>query len=516
MESRKSQIEPSAKSYSTDGYSYFEYDSEWVISRTNNIRFYKYSGKLDTALMLAYKKMLSKYVKTYSPAHVANIDTYFYFLVTWICDIHGQIREISGSSLIGYRSQLIKEKEYHLGSLSSFLKKWALSGIPGLASDVHRTLSAFTLSRNLSGHLIERRDPDKGALSDLQYESLNDHLVHSWERDDISLEEYLLVTILIATGRRPIQIADLKVRDFIECDGHAAGRAYFLNTPRRKQRHVGFRGEFKVISLTPEIGACFSSHLKSVRDVVRGLVSHVDGLSVESFPLFPNWKKFNKWIADNKDVASIRDLPEDFFHRDTSSVAGVVKKATRSWTDPSVHGAGSSSISPRRLRYTMATRAAKEGYGAYVIAEMLDHETVDYARVYTENVPEHVEAINKAVALQMAPYAQAFVGRSVSSAENARWGEEDFAVVKTQGGSEAGACGTHAFCNAAAPIACYTCTQFRPWVDAPHEELLGQLIAERDRIYEVTKDKPVTTVQDRAIFAVAEVVKLCEKKKREQ
>jgi len=40
-------------------------------------------------------------------------------------------------------------------------------------------------------------------------------LVDAFETDQISLEEFVLVDLSIATGRRPVQLGDLKVRDIV-------------------------------------------------------------------------------------------------------------------------------------------------------------------------------------------------------------------------------------------------------------------------------------------------------------
>jgi hypothetical protein len=65
-------------------------------------------------------------------------------------------------------------------------------------------------------------------------------------------------------------------------------------------------------------------------------------------------------------------------------------------------------ITPTRLRRTRGTRAAMEGHGVLVIAELLDHSDTQNAGVYVEARPEIVERIDKALALHLAPLAQAF------------------------------------------------------------------------------------------------------------
>ena len=77
-----------------------------------------------------------------------------------------------------------------------------------------------------------------------------------------------------------------------------------------------------------------------------------------------------------------------------------------------------------------------------------------------------------------------------------------------------GSCGKHGFCGFLAPIACYTCVNFQPWLDGPHEAVLAFLIRERDRLAQQT-DLRIASINDRTILAVAEVVRQCEARRKE-
>ncbi len=59
------------------------------------------------------------------------------------------------------------------------------------------------------------------------------------------------------------------------------------------------------------------------------------------------------------------------------------------------------------------------------------------------------------------------------------------------------------------PIPCYTCIYFKPWVDAPHQDVYDFLIRERKRMAAITKDIKIATSLDRTISAVREVVIKC-------
>jgi hypothetical protein len=157
---------------------------------------------------------------------------------------------------------------------------------------------------------------------------------------------------------------------------------------------------------------------------------------------------------------------------------------------------------------------AREGKGEFVIAEALDHSDIQNAGVYVRNIPEIVERIDKAVALQLAPIAQAFQGVLVVSEVDAKRGGDPSSRI-SNGAVNLGNCGSYGFCGALAPVACYTCNHFQPWLNGPHEAVLDGLINERNRVLEQTEDRKIASVNDRLILAVSDVVSRCNAMRRE-
>jgi hypothetical protein len=149
-----------------------------------------------------------------------------------------------------------------------------------------------------------------------------------------------------------------------------------------------------------------------------------------------------------------------------------------------------------------------------VIAELLDHTDTQNVDVYTQNVPEHAHALNKAMALQLAPYAQAFQGVLVDREADAKRGDDPDSRIKFKGQNTA-TCGQYGFCGANAPIPCYTCQHFQPWLEGPHEEVLADLLQEREQVEQITGDAAMAAVNDRTIFAVINVIQRCDLRRAE-
>jgi hypothetical protein len=159
-----------------------------------------------------------------------------------------------------------------------------------------------------------------------------------------------------------------------------------------------------------------------------------------------------------------------------------------------------------------------EGHGELVIAELLDHTDTQNVGIYIEARPEIVERIDRAIAFHMAPIAQAFAGTLIrDESEATRCDDPTSRICDPRFDPTMrplANCGKHGFCGFAAPIACYTCVHFEPWLDGPHEAVLEFLLAERERLAS-RGDMRIASINDRTILAVAQVVQLCKAQRGE-
>src|SRR5690606_10909200 len=208
-------------------------------------------------------------------------------------------------------------------------------------------------------------------------------------------------------------------------------------------------------------------------------------------------------------------LPVDVLHLSTAAIGRRITEIAQQVGVISERTGAPLEIFPMRLRRTTGTRAAREGHGVLVIAEILDHTDTQNAGVYVENIPEHVDAINRAVALRMAPIAQAFSGKLVETEADAARGDDPSSRIRAGSGSVMGNCGHFGFCGALAPVACYTCNSFQAWVHGPHQEVLDGLLADNERVSRLIGDPQMTNIMNRTILAITRVIQLCDQRKRE-
>jgi hypothetical protein len=144
----------------------------------------------------------------------------------------------------------------------------------------------------------------------------------------------------------------------------------------------------------------------------------------------------------------------------------------------------------------------------------LDHSDTQHIDVYTANTEEMAEQIDAIMAPILAPLAQAFVGTLISSERDALRANDPHSRIKNDENNSVGNCGTFAFC-ASGYRACYTCVNFQPWRDAPHEEVLKEILTERDRQRGAGVSPEVIGSTDRLLLAVQQVILMCKQKTSE-
>lgn len=437
------------------------------------------------------KHVLVWYAENESPSHAFNLFARFKHFAA---SIELKDDTITSKHLINYRSSLHNANSWYLGSLSGLLKRWHRMCIPGVSDDAALYLRSIRIKGNRKGEAVQTMDPEQGRFSDVELQGIRSALKSRYESGTIEQGEYVLALLFIALGPRPIQYAAMKVCD-LAVSQTSAGAAYILSVPRAKRREPMARSSFKRRTLIPEIGELVREYAEGVERSFAGIVPDPG-----QAPLFPGKRR-------------CAEEPDGFqYHRTSTALSNWFRQTTDKLLVHSERTGGLLNINPTRFRRTLACRAADEGHGELIIAELLDHMDTQNAGVYVEATPGMMERIDRAVALKLAPLAQAFAGAIITGESQARRAGDPASRVcdprfdPTM--KPVGNCGQFGFCGLLAPVACYTCRSFEPWLDGPHERVLDFLIAERDRLL-LQADKRVASINDRTILAVAEVVRRC-------
>jgi hypothetical protein len=170
------------------------------------------------------------------------------------------------------------------------------------------------------------RCPHQGALSPFEYEALQSKLLDAFANEEISLADFVLVTLFSATGRRPSQISDLKAKDLLMAHSTDGIEEYFLNVPRRKQRGLGWRAEFKPVRLTPEIGRAVSTLIESNEKLFCEMFPQ-HHFAKKLLPVFPEWKAVK---CINSSARGMRVMQAETFHRKASLTSAKIVRIVTS------------------------------------------------------------------------------------------------------------------------------------------------------------------------------------------
>lgn len=486
--------------YSRDGYRVRFDDERWKLSKDIDIPISALAGILNTEIYLQFRNVLAFFAKTGSPAHVANI---FYCGKFYLKSTVGQ-PPFSLESLISFRSKLNDKTEYRLGTVRGFIRQWADLGYAGIDNETLSLLDKWKLKGNEKGYAVQSMCPNSGPLADMEMEGVIAAVVTAYSEERLALIDACYAMTLAMTGRRPAQITGLKLKDLIRQSDR-----YFVNFPRAKQRNQSWRTAFNKFAVAEDLWLLLQQQAVAVRQVFADrLGTEVPVELATELPLFPTIEA----VDVQSDLKA--QLGGDRLHAPSASVTEAMDRVAKIIKVVSERTGVPIHLNPTRFRYTLGTNLAREGKGEYVIAEALDHSNTQSAGVYVRNIPEIVERIDKAVAMQLAPIAQAFQGVLVVSESDARRGADRSSRI-SNGSANLGTCGSYGFCGALAPVACYTCNHFQPWLDGPHESVLDRLIQERDSVLELTEDRKIAAVNDRLILAVSDVVNRCSVMKNE-
>lgn len=484
---------------SRDGYEVVIESDYWRLSKDVAFSLDWLSEFLSNDMKLNFKQVLAIYAQTCSSRHAENM--------------HQRLKEFlkstvsqslfSPESVISYRAQLLGE-EWRLGSVRAFIRTWVSTGYKGIPPETLPMMEKWRIKGNEKGFAVQSMCPESGPFTDIEMDGIVSGVLDCFSNGQLGLRDTCYAMILAMTGRRPIQITSLKIKDLL-----AVGGDYYINFPRGKQRHGKWRGAFKKFQIVEDLWILLQFHAERVKELFNERVA--GGVPVKLVPELPLFPAMEKYDASE----SLDDLLSgDFLHAPTSAVSYAMKIVKSEVALISERTGAITHMNPNRFRYTLGTNLAREGKGEYVIAEALDHSDTQNAGVYVRNIPEFVEQIDKAVALQLAPLAQAFRGVLVVNEAAARRGRDPSSRICSSGGN-VGSCGSFGFCGALAPVACYTCSHFQPWLDGPHELVLDQLISERDSVLQATRDLKIASVNDRLILAVSDVVTRCNAMKNE-
>ncbi|MCG9738300.1 tyrosine-type recombinase/integrase [Shewanella insulae] len=488
----------------------FEFDylaDYWRLNR--NVNF-------NSQFINRFESQLSEKIREtfifYAESHAAHYLNTLKAQLNYYLDVSGENTFTLGG-LLKVKGTITKSEEYRLSVVRCFIRKMRFLGLDeGIDDSVFKGSDQWKLSGGDRGIPVISFDPETGPFSLIEFEAIGLKAAHCYAEGKLTTEEYALLLLFKATGRRPEQIASLKVKDFEFTSKYTENLIYVLNIPRIKQLSSVFRASFRQFGLVDYIGRVIEKHIQNIVSDVEIIIGRdLSDEEVNELPLFFTEGTIEplKSLEENDAKAFlISELP----HIKTVDIGRNLIRAVDKLKITSERTGKLLHANSYRFRYTLGTRAAQEGAGTLTLATLLDHSDTQHVDVYVRNVPEYAVEISKIMNQPLARYAQAFIGKLVQDEEEAnKENSRATRIPLREKECDVGSCGSTAFCQDYAPIACYLCPKFRPWVNAPHHLVLEWLMEERERAKITTdEDMAIVTINDRAIIAVCQVIKLCE------
>lgn len=488
---------------SKEGYEFSLTSYKWKLSKDVGFKL-DWSEKLSPILKKGFIYTMGYFAENQSPF---TTDGYGIRLKSFFDQI--SYGEITPVSLINFKSS---NDENVVGVVRTFLRRWHDLGYDGISEEVIRLLSSWTLKGIVKGKPVSSLDPIKGPFSDIEFAAIQEQLPVGFSEGLYNANDYAQTLISLNTGRRPIQISNLKAGDMFTAQSKEGVTLYYLNIPRAKQGGI-WRESFKRTPITEDLWTVINITLNdTLTRLELDFSLNLTKKQIQLLPLFPSEIFWDELIDDLGCLDDISSHQRS--HIPSSQITKTIKRVIESLKITSERTGKLLIANGYRFRYTTGTRAAREGFGEIIIAEILDHSDTQHAGVYTKNVPEIAKHISDIMNALMLTYAQAFAGTIIKNEGEAQRSGDRTSLIRTHG-SEIGSCGSYGFCSAMAPVACYTCNKFQPWLEAPHTEILKMLVEQRERIKEVTGELTIAAINDRSIIAVAQVIKLCEERKQE-
>jgi integrase len=487
------------------GYDFDENSEIWRLDGSVEVNL-SLTDLLDDKTSQGFRKSLSRYGEELSSDSTYNMINQ----MTMYCEWNGA-RTVNVIDLTNWHSSLTNETEYRLGALKSFLLAWHDWGFPGIDSDVVDYLEELTLRGNVKGKAVRGACPHSGPLTLLEQGALSDWASNAFTEIKINLTEYCLLLSLLFTGRRIGQIRALRACD-LTAKQDENGNDYVVNIPRAKQKGVGFREAFRPLPMIEDLYLLLVNQAKASQKLVEQQIGTELSLAVkQQIPVFIEEFRVAEFDSEGDVLNALNNTP-DYLHISRQTAQNMIARVSRLNMAKSERTGDFIHFSSRRFRYTKATNLSRRGISGVSLAYALDQSDTQQVGVYTENTVETAQQIDDVMAEALAPLAQAFAGKLIASEKDAIRANDPHSRMKNNASNNVGNCGTHAFC-ASGYRACYTCVSFQPWRDAPHHEVLEEIITERQRQEKLGLSPNVIQATDRLLLAVKQVILMCKEEK---
>ncbi len=387
--------------------------------------------------------------------------------------------------------------------LSDF-RRWYVWGVEEeieiFDPDVALYLEGIIIGGNDRGEAVLSHDPHAGPLRRTEVDDFELALKRATAARSVDHQDLAIAWLFFSFGCNSKNLVWLNEEDIVATPLANGDTFYEIRLPRIKKRTRSYRSQFRTRPLAKHIAEVLLSLIAD-----RKALADNDNIVTTGQPLFRREGARRSLIGTA--------FENERFRLSSNDVRDALKRLVEAIDVRAANG-DLLHITPRRLRYTFATRLVNEGCPAAELADALDHSDTNTIMVYFNARLDAVEAIDAALASSaLLPFAQK-CGRIVRTEAEAVRGDDKASRIyrtdvdkRTRAG--VGTCGSFSWCSLMAPVACYTCPNFQPWLDGPHQEVMDDLLAKRRKRLGDGADVKLTAINDPTIRAIAKVIERC-------
>jgi integrase len=326
----------------------------------------------------------------------------------------------------------------------------------------------LSLTEQYNGKRI-RLHPERFEASRSFTESERKQLYYQLAREsllgNIPFTVRVVATLILITGKRPIQITNSKFMDFsLQEVSLAQGdkrNIVLYNAPVAKQKGQTFRSQFNTMPIVSsfEIWADLeqlkASYIEKIKKWLD--IDLTDDQALLLPILMPTSKsdiieRFEASAASGLDIF----LRSDRIHLPNSAASAIVRQLNNHISLLSDYSGRPLTINAKRFRHTRATNLALSGASIEEITDALDHSDNRTAAEYVDNLPTRAVRIGYQVEDTLGVLAKKFMGINIENSDKV------INLYTKNGTHNVGVCGMESFCSDNYPISCYECELFNP------------------------------------------------------
>lgn len=277
-----------------------------------------------------------------------------------------------------------------------FMIKWFDLGLAGVNDEAYTFFKEMKSKGKPPGQVVGSMDPERGPFTDKEIRQIS--LISKKARREKSIDNecYLIIQLLLTTGRRISQVLNLRMKDISK-----KGGVRILSIQRAKQR-PGSRELYRTVKVSKKLCNQLNRH---VRDNLDFLKKHgfkdIPLSELGKAPLFLNKKLLmNSSLKHSFNQLTIGQSNLIYKLNKFASVHNVISERTNKIIK----------LNSNRFRYTLGTKMARNRASVQEIAVALDHTSTACAAIYVKNEPGNAEVIDKAVTPYLKDIAEVFMG----------------------------------------------------------------------------------------------------------